>query len=522
MGTLAVERLGWETGGVRCDVRSGWRRLGAGIFGMLVAVRAGAQGSMHGDSGERPDAVLHGTVRGGDNHRYIEAPFAVPAGTARVTLRFAYTGREQRTTIDLGLLDPRGLRCWSGGNKSVLTVSETDATPSCLAGRVEAGVWKVLMGVPNIRAGRTDSYTAELFFRKGGLVASEPAMIRAPLRAEARWYRGDLHLHTGHSDGSCKSLAGAKVPCPVFLTAEAAVRRGLDFIAITDHNTTSHYNAMRELAPYFDTLLLIPGREVTTFTGHFNLLGTEEFLDFRLGSAGVPDVNTLLGRANALGGLVSINHGAAPTGENCMGCGWTPAVETDMRLVQAIEAVNGGGLKDGDDPRDRGFWEAQLNAGRRVTGVGGSDNHAPQQPVDEVGSVGSPTTVVFAKELSTAAILEGIRAGHVFVDLTGSKGRGMEVTAQAGAATAGMGDALMAADGTAVRFALHVSGCEGAKVVLMVDGRPMGEAVAVGAERDASTEMVWQSDGRRHWVRAEVRGPEGRLWLLGNPVYVNW
>lgn len=38
------------------------------------------------------------------------------------------------------------------------------------------------------------------------------------------------------------------------------------------------------LQPYFDKLLLIPGREITTFQGHFNLFGATQFLDFRLGS----------------------------------------------------------------------------------------------------------------------------------------------------------------------------------------------------------------------------------------------
>jgi hypothetical protein len=34
--------------------------------------------------------------------------------------------------------------------------------------------------------------------------------------------------------------------------------------------------------------------------------------------------------------------------------------------------------------------------------------------------------------------------------------------------------------------------------------------------------MTWVSDGRRHWFRAEVTGAGGKMWLLGNPIYVNW
>jgi hypothetical protein len=32
----------------------------------------------------------------------------------------------------------------------------------------------------------------------------------------------------------------------------------------------------------------------------------------------------------------------------------------------------------------------------------------------------------------------------------------------------------------------------------------------------------WPGDSRRHWFRAGVRGADGKLWLLGNPVYINW
>ena len=65
---------------------------------------------------------------------------------------------------------------------------------------------------------------------------------------------------------------------------------------------------MRELQPYFDKVLLIPAREITTFYGHMNLLGTTSYLDFRVGSQSVPDTNTLLRSAQKLGALVSINH----------------------------------------------------------------------------------------------------------------------------------------------------------------------------------------------------------------------
>ena len=490
----------------------------------LVAPAQQPPASTEGEE-TKPDIVLHGSVTDKQMNTYIEHPFTVPAGIYRVTLTLSFTDHVKKTTLDLGIIDPHGVRCWSGGNKATLTMSATSATPSCLAGPIEGGTWKLLLGVPNIRPGVTSSYTADIFFTRTGSVANEPTVLRKPLRTAAAWYRGDLHMHTAHSDGSCKSMAGVDVPCPLFLTAEAAVHRGLDFIAITDHNATSHYAPMREIAPYFDTLLLIPGREITTFHGHANLFGTEEFLDFRLGTAGVPDSDTLFRRAAALGGIVSLNHPNAPTAEFCMGCGWSPTPPTDLALVTAIEAINSGAE---DGPRSGlSFWEKGLNAGYRLTGIGGSDNHNAPRALDKIGSVGSPTTVVYAKELSTAAILDGIKAGHVFVDLLADpatpKSRLLELNARSGDAAAAMGDALAAPAGAQVEFAIHTAGVAGATLLLLQDGAPVEtmEPAAIKTP-DETVPVRWRSDGRRHWFLAEVRGPNGKLWLLGNPVYVNW
>jgi hypothetical protein len=467
------------------------------------------------------ELVLEGTVRSSQNHSYVKAPFSVPAGTVRVTITFAYTGKEQHTALDLGLLDPAELRCWSGGNKSTVTVGLMDATPSCRPGAIPQGTWNVLIGVPNIRANVESHYTIHVYLSRTGAVAQELAVLREALRTGPGWFRGDLHTHTAHSDGQCPSQSGKPVPCPVYFTVDAAARRGLDFIAITDHNASSQYDAMRELQPYFDEVLLIPGREITTFQGHINFLGSTDFVDFRLDGKTVPDANAILRNAARVGAITSINHPAAPSGEICMGCGWTPSKPVDMHLLTAIEAVNGGSEPYGID--DLGFWDKQLSKGCRLTGIGGSDNHRPLQPLDQIGSVGSPTTVVYAAELSTPAILDGIRAGHVFIDVAGTHDRLLEVTAHAGKRTASAGEPLDAAAGERVEFEAHIAAAAGGMMRWVEDGQIVTpNAGAAISTVDATQTLDWTSDGQRHWFRAEVTGPDGKLWLIGNPVYVNW
>jgi hypothetical protein len=480
----------------------------------LVATPAAAQGQ--GD-----DLTLTGVMTRADHEHYREVPFTAPAGTTRLTVDFAYTGKDQKAVIDLGVRDPVRFRGWSGGNKQSFTISDADATPSYLPGPLPAGTWKLVLGVPNLRAGGQAHYTAHIHFEHG---TSFSGFNAAPIKAQPGWYRGDLHMHTAHSDGSCASDRGVRVPCPVFKTLEAAHARGLDFISVTDHNDTAQNEALRELAPYFDDLLLIPGRELTTFYGHANIWGPTAPMDFQLGSPRALTLAAIQAQVEKAGGVISINHPGQPSGEACMGCGWT-AKETDFSRIQAVEAVNGGSLRlpGGAESVIGGipFWEARLNAGLRITAVGGSDNHdAGIDPATHTG-IGYPTTVVHATELSQAAILAAIRAGHVFIDITGSHDRTLDITASSGGETAEMGDALAASAVAPIRFHIHVTHSAGGSLSIAGNGpKPkLAEAALAGDDETKTFEVA--SDGRRHWLRIDVRGPDGKLWLLGNPIYLN-
>jgi len=467
----------------------------------------------------RPNIVLTGVLTHTDNHTYREVPFTVPSGITRLTIEFSYTARDERTTIDLGLFDGERFRGWSGGNKATFTISESDATPSYLPGPVRPGTWKLVLGVPNIREGVHSEFQAHIYFSRADSPLPASPFSAKPVNTTRGWYRGDLHMHTGHSDGSCKSQSGAQVPCPVFKTAEAAVSRGLDFIAITDHNTTSQYDAERELQPYFDRLLLLAGREITTFEGHANVFGPTQFIDFRVGSARVPNTKALLQAVHDLHGLISINHPADPSGEACMGCGWT-AQDTDFARIDAIEAVNGGDT----DTRISGipFWEEKLNQGFRLTAVGGSDNHHADVE-NTPSSIGHPTTVIHAEELSQTAILEGIRSGRVFIDVDGSRDRILDFWAARGSSNVYMGENFNVAQGSTIRFSVHVTHAIGARVEVIEDSHRIDLLADSALKQDEETKTFdWHGDGSRHWFRVNVRSVEGRLLLVGNPVYVNY
>lgn len=200
-----------------------------------------------------------------------------------------------------------------------------------------------------------------------------------------------------------------------------------------------------------------------------------------------------------------------------MGCGWT-AADANFGLIQAVEAVNDG---NGEGPLSGiPFWESHLSRGFHLTAIGGSDTHRPDETGKPHSGVGYPTTVVMASELSEVAILDGIRAGHVFIDLEGTRNRQLEFRATCRGKTAIMGDALDAPSGAAIHFAVRVAGASGAAVEAIEDGR----AIPVTAQPAISGDAIQGSferagDGRHHWIRINIRDRAGRLLLVGNPIY---
>lgn len=452
------------------------------------------------------DLVLTGDVKGAQHKTYFDVPFTVPAGVHRISVDFHYTGKDQRATLDLGMADPHRFRGESGGNKSHFTISETDATPSYLPGEIPAGQWRLIIAVPNMRPQVVSHYTAEIHFNARG---EDAAFTTQPLATGTRWYRGDLHMHTAHSDGSCQSQSGHEVPCPLFLTVQAAASRGLDFIAITDHNTDSHYAEERELQPYFDHLLLIPGREMTTFHGHFNVWGVTEFIDWR------QDLNSMVRDARAKGGVASVNHAEAPEGEQCMGCRWMPDADADMGLFSAVEVINYGEIMFSSAR----YWDSQLRAGHRLAAVGGSDNHNATTAPGEVGAIGWPATAVEADELSVPAILDGIRHGRTFIDLTGSRDKTLDFEAQAEGASARMGGTLHTSGGVPITVRIHSMAARGSVVHLLLDGEETNIPLALEGETAKTT--LTPSAGR-HWLRLEVRDASGTSEMISSPLYINF
>ncbi len=357
--------------------------------------------------------VIAGRVTPDDRRRnpYLELPFEVPERATAVEVRYAF---DPGSVLDLGLLDPRatpfpsrqGFRGWSGGARDHVMVTPSRATPGYLPGPLPPGRWHVLLGLAAVAEdGCAYGVDIEVHTRDEpttipGLVADAVSAAHEPPKAPGRsgpaWYRADLQSHSHHSDarGSLDDLRSA------------ALERGLDVLAVTDHNTVSHHAPLDAMA--CERLLWLPGMEVTTYRGHANVYGVDGWVDFRVRSE--DDVATLLEHVHARGGLMSVNHPKHSPG--CIGCDWEYAVPAG---IDAMEAWQGPWWLRNWESLER--YDALLRQGRRLTLVGGSDRHQPAGPDRDppMLRLGSPTTWLWLEERSRGAALSALRSGRVTV-----------------------------------------------------------------------------------------------------------
>lgn len=317
---------------------------------------------------------------------YLDVPFEL-SGARSVEVVLSYD--TSRAVIDLGCMGAAGWRGWSGGARQRFVITASEATTGYCPGELEDGVWNVVLGLHHVPDG---GVPVELTINTPatGRVDPEPpapppsdtvpASRRRNLPAAAgmTWFAGDCHAHTLHSDGSLsiRQLAGA------------AAANGLDFLAVTDHNTVSHHPHLRGAGSEY-RITLLPGQEVTTVRGHANAYGRIGWVDFRRH----PDA--WLDQVEADGGFLSINHPVATD------CSWQWQL---ARKPTHAEIMHETWLPN---RQDTSIW-AWLGAwGEPVIPLGGGDFHRPEGG----HPTGLPTTWVQAADPDEAGIFEALKAG---------------------------------------------------------------------------------------------------------------
>lgn len=319
---------------------------------------------------------------------YQYVPFEVPIGTEAVTVAMRHNG--EVSVIDLGLFDPIGFRGWSGSERNHIVVSRDRATPGYLPGPIRNGTWFVSIGLHRID---TAGVTVEVTIDLGKPVfpiepervppLARPPRRNLPTKPGFRWFSADFHTHSTHSDGKLS----------IDELASLAVNRGLELLAITDHNTTSHHAHLAGTSKFYE-VNLIAGQEVTTESGHANAFGEIGWIDYRQAT------ESWLSETKNRGGLLSINHPlAAP-------CAWTRDIPEGIEISEIWHSS-----WDQLDEQPISWWREN---GRPIP-IGGSDFHR----FGSDGLPGDPTTWIEIStednEVTQSQVLEALKAGRVAI-----------------------------------------------------------------------------------------------------------
>jgi hypothetical protein len=337
-----------------------------------------------------------------------------------------------------------------------------------------------------------------------GLVLTTARWDRS-LEKRQRWYRGDFHTHTQLSDGKMS---------PQHLL-EVAAERGLDFFAATEHNL------IPTGWPHSDSILVIPGIELTSSAGHFNVLGIKHWPDWRYnapdgGCESQAGIDRLITETKAGGALCSLNHSLLPSWE----WRWD---ETPLNLVDALEIINDPTFPGNEEASEAALlaWDILWNDGYNIRGLGGSDTHLlPGESYTGDGRpslVGDPTTVVLADSLSIRAIIEAVAAGRIYV----SRGPVIEPQLTFNGTTCYFGSDLTATPGgqdCLLEFKIGVSKAPAAGSIILIENGSESARQKINGDGLFSFTLSWPKSDY-HWARIEIRDNYNQLLAFSNPLY---
>jgi len=464
-----------------------------------VAARAAAPAACAGNPLGSDQQVFSGTFDESLEGSYVLVPFAVPDGATRVGVKICYdqppspTSSQVKHTLDLGLYETRGVdgsydedefRGWGGSSRPSVLVTPEQATAGFKPGPIPAGEWAAEIGVAavaGVAEGDPDGSVAWRLEVYTGSDAGDldqpwaPATYdETPAATEARWYKGDLHVHAEHSAPNDASMT------ETFDYAFGADAAGLDFITLSDYVTDRHWDEIGGLQGNYPNELVMRSAEVITYRGHINNHGSATYVDYRTGPifelrdgalTKVRDqqpASRIFDDIHSAGGFTQVNHpttfpALVPGFSNlCRGCSWEYTdAETQWDKVDAFEVQTGPAGTAEPQGHELGpnpfaplaiqWWDELRAAGHRITAVGSSDSHHAGEGNGTTQSpIGEATTVVYAEELSEEGVQQAIEAGHAYVKFFSPQGPDLRFDAVAlkgngkgkGRSKAMMGDQL--------------------------------------------------------------------------------
>jgi hypothetical protein len=379
--------------------------------------------------------------------------------------------------------------------------------------------------------------------QRGALAAGALATSRTGIAvAEPRghWLAGDFHSHTVLSHdvwgGPGDANTGIEDAYTFgFTTAEQianAEARRLDFLAITDHNLV---DAAHSAEYRSGRLTLVPGYEHSLAGGHSGVFvpdreSLREIVKDTDGSTafgGDDGARRFLDLVHARGGIAVLNHpfyGNRDQGE-ALAWGYGPEVSADF---DAVEVWNIGWparhdtipFADSDNYLSLPWWEKEVLSRRQVAAVGGSDSH--WRASSGLNGVGQPTTWVYARGRTPAAVLRAVREGRTFIAAEPPALGGSRLFLEAreawrGGRRAMVGDTVRANGPLKVKVVVENGG--GSRLRLVANGEQLADTLVLGHYRRLAFELVLPDPAE---LRAELYVDRGYfMTALTSPIYAS-
>lgn len=196
---------------------------------------------------------------------------------------------------------------------------------------------------------------------------------------------GDLHCHSIYSMDGVFSVAQI---------AHYAKDAGLDFMAITDHNSIGAFADEDNITD----MVFIRGSECSLCErcGHFNIFGIDA-IDLRPDMTEKDEIVSYMKEMKQRGGVVQLNHPFAG------GLGWHVGWDVPFDMIEIwnrdYSTKNANSIA---------FWHERLCAGEKIPATGGTDSHYTK-------SERYPINCVYARERTPEAILQAVLEGHNFI-----------------------------------------------------------------------------------------------------------
>jgi len=359
---------------------------------------------------------------------------------------------------------------------------QEDTTTGFLCGPITGGNWTVEIETHGICSEKV-SYELEIWFYKKEI--------------EYKWYKGELHLHTNHSDGKTdlKNMV------------ELVKDYNLDYFALSDHNTISAWNEITN--EMTDDITIIPSIELSSYFGHAVALNINSYIDWRTTDKN-DNLEKQIRQIHNQGGLFSVAHPFSIGNPVCMGCEWEYS-EIDWKQIDLLEVwFRNWEYNIIQNTLARKLWHRKLDEKYKITIISSNDLHDPQFYKNNKRI---PFTYVKAEECTKEHISYALSRGKAYI----SSGPEVDFKAALNDNIIGeMGDVIKFNSEIKLRFSVK-------KLTNKVEANLYhdGEIVYTKNLKKSKDNMIYYNISKVGYYYWEIKAENSKeILVLTNPIFI--